>query len=203
MTPRLSVIPSFLAIALLATAAPLRAQAVHVELNGGLMDPTGQTNGNVNAGYHVGGGVSHLLAGTPLSLGVEASFVRFGEDHVEYAVEAMPTCPCTLPAPARVDYDTHLDLANYFATAKYAFGARTVRPYVAMAGGLTQQWGVTDYNGARQPSAFGLGGRAAAGVETHRNGLNLGLDVSYVEESGARYEGRFVRYVPVTLRLLF
>ena len=211
MNPHLSIraIASALVIALtaaLAVTAPVRAQGIRVELNGGIVSPVGPTNGNVDAGAHVGTGIAHPLSRTPLTLGLEGSFVRFGETELLYAAGpgCCPACLCLnetlIPSGPP---STHLDLANYFVTAKYAlFGARVIHPYVALAGGVTQHW-TTDYRGGLHGSELNGGGRIGAGAEGRFGRFGVGLDVAYATVSTLKYEGNLVRYVPVTLRLSF
>jgi hypothetical protein len=192
--------------AALAIAAPVRAQGVHVEFNGGTGSPGGPTNGNVDAGVHVGLGISHPLSGTPLTLGLEGSFVSFGETELLYGAGTgcCPACLCLPVTPIpNGPPNSHLDLANYFVTAKYAlFTSRVIHPYVALAGGVTQHW-APDNRGSLHGSEFDAGGRAGAGVEGRVGRLGVGLDVSYATVSTLKYEGNLVRYVPVTLRLTF
>lgn len=188
------------AMAMLAMTAPLHAQAVHVEFSGGSATPIGPTNGNVNAGGQVGVGLSHQLTGTRLSLGVEGSFVVFGERQVTYATTICEVC---LVSVQSVGYSTHLDLANYFVTGKYVLGAGAVRPYVALAGGITQEWLPKSYAGSVHGGELNGGGRATAGIESRLGRVGVALDVSYATVSTMKYEGNLVRYVPVTLRLTF
>lgn len=201
MKLRLSVCSTLATIVALASTAPLHAQGVRVELSGGAIDPTGPTSGNVDAGFHVGLGLSRQLPTTPLSLGVEASFARFGERLLDYAVNY----PCMAPGCTLSQQPTngHLALANYFVTGKYRLGGGKVHPYVAAAGGVTQQWSSSTYNGSLHAHGLGAGGRAGAGIEAQLGGATIGVDLSYAAESGLKYEGDPVRYVPVTLRLSF
>lgn len=201
MTARQSIV-SLVALAALAIGAPLHAQGVHVELSGGSVTPIGPTNGNVNAGGQLGLGLSHQLTGTRLSLGVEGSFVIFGERHLTYAV-FLPVCNGCAPAVESGGSITHLDLANYFVTGKYVLGTGHVRPYVALAGGITQEWLPQSYSGPVHGSELNGGGRATAGIESQLGRVGVALDVSYATVSTLKYEGNLVRYVPVTLRLSF
>ena len=207
--PSIRAIASALATVLMAAltvTVPVRAQGIRVELNGGMVSPVGPTNGNVDAGAHVGIGIAHPLPGTPLTIGLEGSFVSFGETQLLYAAGTgcCPTCLCLPATPIpNGPPNSHLDLANYFVTAKYAlFTSRVIHPYVALAGGVTQHW-APDNRGSLHGSELDGGGRAGAGVEGRVGRLGVGLDVSYATVSTLKYEGNLVRYVPVTLRLTF
>jgi len=189
-------------------AAPLDAQAVRLELSGGGAAPVGPTRHNVSSGGTFGLGLSHQVAATSLFLGVEASLVNFGATHVTETVYppsrgCCPTCLCAPLGTFQSYADRPLAVTNYFVTGKYLVGTATLRPYVALAGGLTQQWGSTNDNSSTHSRALGVGERASCGVESHVGRLGVGLDVAYATESAAEYAGRFVRYVPVTLRLSF
>lgn len=185
-------------------AAPLHAQALRVELSGGAAAPTGPTRHNVNGGGTFGIGLSQQIATTPLSLGVEASFVNLGATTYHDYVETPGCCPvCLCIAVPMAVAGQPLEIANYFVTGKYLIGAAKVRPYVALAGGLTQQWGSTSTGSGVHSRAIGVGERASCGIESQVGRLGVGLDVAYATESAAEYDGRFVRYVPVTLRLSF
>lgn len=197
-----AIVAAALAAAL--AAAPLHAQAVRVELSGGAAGPVGPTSHDVSRGGTFGLGLSRQIAATPLSLGVEASLVSLGAGtQVDY-VQTPGCCPMCLcsPVPATVA-GRPLHVANYFVTGRYPFGAGTLRPYVALAGGLTQLWGSTDDNSSTHSRALGVGERASCGVESRFGRLGVALDVAYATESAAEYDGRFVRYVPVTLRVSF
>lgn len=197
---------SILAAAL--AVAPLDAQAVRFELSGGGAVPVGPTRHNVSSGGTFGLGLSHRVATTSLFLGVEATLVNFGATHVTETVYApspvcCPTCLCAPLSTVQSYADRPLAVTNYFVTGKYLIGAGTLHPYVAVAGGLTQQWGSTSDNSSTHSRALGVGERASCGVESRVGRLGVAVDVAYATESAAEYAGRFVRYVPVTLRLSF
>lgn len=206
MAIRLSVCSAAVALTAVTTLAPARAaaQGIDLDVSGGMVTPVVPTNGNVNAGGNFGIGVSHPLVGRPVTLGVEASFVRFGERQLLYASGCCPACMCVPGTPvATTPPEAHLDLANYFVTGKLAlFRTGVFHPYIAVAGGITQKWGA-DYRGGLHPGELNGGGRVGAGAETRLGPVGVALDIAYATVSTLKYDGNLVRYVPVTLRLSF
>lgn len=178
--------------------ALVHAQGWNVELAAGTAKPVRPTNPLVTLGYQIGIGASHRSDGSPLALGAEIGLAYFGETQLVYIYPPCRSPGCTGTPPAR-----NLELVNYFATAKYDVGTGRARPYLALAGGLTQGLSSGDWNGTRYDHAIVAGGRASAGIDARVGGGSIGLDVSYVTAPGLTYEQHPVRYVPVTMRFSF
>jgi len=196
---RVTLVRAVLAVAAVLTPTIAHAQALLLTLTGGVATPVRPTYDGTRAGTQFGIGLSHRMRDTALSLGGELSIVHFGgrQPIVYYPVRYALACPQPGCASPTAIPSEHLGLVNYFATAKYDFGVSMLRPYLALAGGLTQKWGV---GGGQELNG---GGRATAGVESQLGRVGVALDVSYATVSTLKYEGNLVRYVPVTLRLSF
>lgn len=211
MIPRRSVRLALATVGLAGlVAAPraARAQAVDVDVSGGIVTPLSSMYSRVRPGAQLGIGLSHRMRDTAVALGAELSVAKFGGNQLAYdqhPVGYMLVCRspgCTFPAPVY----GNLTLTNVFVTGRYRFAtAGFLHPYVAAAVGIAQtspvqQLGFETYSRAHQR---GGSERVSAGVDARLGPLVAALDVAYARVAGVQYEGYPVRYVPVTLRLSF
>lgn len=172
-------------------------QVLNIDLTGGIVRPMASHTSDLTTGGHVGIGISHELSALPLSLGVEGSIEWFGQrDRMAYGFAFPGGLDPTQNPPVG------LTLANILLTAKYPFGHHAVRPYVALAAGMTQTRPESDY-GIGYPYETKETTRATAGIETRLGRGDLGIEAGYVSVAAFRYAGSSMRYVPIMLRLSF